>query len=75
MDCQQIYMYYSNFLVNLSSSMDSAMTKKSPQVARGKTTMVGPSSPDPGKTGKKKPVKKNWTQTQSGWHSSWCGRG
>jgi len=42
--------------------MDSAMMKKSPQIARSKATMMA-QSPDPKK---KKGAKKNRTQAQSG---------
>ena len=60
------------FLVNLSSSMDSTMmTKRVSQTTRGKAA----TTPDPSRTGKKKPVKKNWTQAQSGGCGSWRGRG
>ena len=46
--------------------MESALVKKSPQVARSKTAIMATSSPDLGKVGKKKLPKKSWTQTQSG---------
>lgn len=56
--------------VNLTGSMESALVKKSPQVARSKTAIMATNSPDPGKTGKKKPPKKTWSQTQSGGRGS-----
>lgn len=49
--------------------------KKSPQVAHSKVAMMGSQSPDPGKAGKKKGAKKNWTQAQSGGCGFSCGRG
>lgn len=59
----------------MASSMDSAMLKKGLQGARGKTTMVASSSLDLSKTGKRKPIKRNWTQEQSGGCGYWCGQG
>ena len=47
------------------------MTKRISQTTRGKAA----TTPDPSRTGKKKPVKKNWTQAQSGGCGSWRGRG
>lgn len=51
---------------HLSASMDAALMKKSPQLARSKNTTMGTHVPDPGKAGKKKVQKKNWTLAQTG---------
>ena len=70
--------HYSGFIsssVSLTGSMESALVKKSPQVARSKTAIMATSSPDPGKTGRKKPPRKTWSQAQSGGCGSWCGWG
>ena len=60
---------------NLTSSMDSAVTRKSSNPARGKNTMMAGHSVEPGgKAGKKKVTKKNWTLAQTGGCGSLCGR-
>ena len=53
--------------VSLTGSMNSPLVRKSPQVTRSNTAILPAGSPDPARAGgKKKNLKKNWNQAQSG---------